>query len=254
MALRPDTSLTPEDKRARALAAQEDVLLREVDDAVRQDQYADAAQRYGRPALIAVAIVLALFGGYLFWDNRQSSAKEADSEKLVSALDQVERGNLASGDAALAAVIADGNPGAGTAARLLKAGIALEQSKPAEAAALYDQVSADGDAPKALRDLATIRAVATRYDSMKPADVVAKLKPLAIPGNAYFGPAGELVAMAYLDQGNQAEAGALFAAIAKDKKTSDTLRSRTRQMAGLLGVDAIDDVDTVLSESTATPQ
>ena len=254
MALRPDSSLTPEEKKARASAAQEDVLLREVDDAVRQDQYADAAKRFGRPALIAVAIVLAAFGGYLFWENRQNAAREADSEKLVSALDQVERGNLASGDAALAPVIADGGPGARAAARLLKAGIAMEQSKPAEAAALYDQVAADGDAPQALRDLATIRGVAARYDTLKPSDVIGKLKPLAVPGDPFFGPAGELVAMAYLDQGNQAEAGALFAAIAKDDAVPATLRSRTRQMAGLLGVDAIDDVDTVLSESTATPK
>ena len=62
---------------------------------------------------------------------------------------------------------------------------------------------------------------------------------------------GLSVAMAYLDQGNTAEAGALFAAIAKDKGTSETLRSRTRQMAGLLGVDAIDDVDTVLNRPQA---
>ncbi len=254
MALRPDSSLTPDEKRARAQAAQEDVLLREVDDAVRQDQYAEAAQRYGKPALIAVALVLAGFGGYLLWDNRQNAAREADSEKLVGALDRVERGDLPGGDAALAPLIADGNAGAKAAARLLKAGIAMEQNKPAEAAALYDQVAADGDAPQALRDVATIRAVAARYDTMKPSDVVARLKPLAVPEGPFFGPAGELVAMAYLDQGNQAEAGALFAAIAKDDQTSDTLRSRTRQMAGLLGVDAIEDVDTVLRDSVAAPQ
>lgn len=253
MALPPDTVPTPDDKRARSQAAQEDVLLREVDDAVRQDQYADAAKRYGRPALIAVALVLAAFGGYLFWQNQQAAGREADSEKLVSALDSVEQGDLVSGDKALAPVIADGNPGAVAAAQLLKAGIALEQAKPAEAAALFDKVAADGDAPQALRDIATIRAVTARYDTMPPADVVAKLKPLAVPGNAFFGPAGELVAMAYLDQGKQAEAGALFASIARDKGTPDSLKTRARQMAGLLGVDAIDDVDTVIGNRAATP-
>ncbi|MFA9201418.1 MAG: tetratricopeptide repeat protein [Cypionkella sp.] len=254
MALRPDSSLTPDQKRARAAAAQEDVLLREVDDAVRQDQYAEAAQRFGKPALAAVALVLAAFGGYLFWNSRQDAAREADSERLVGALDKVEGGDLPGGDAALAPLIADGGDGARAAARLLKAGIALEQAKPAEAAALFDQVAADGDAPQALRDVATIRAVAARYDTMKPAEVIARLKPLAVPGGPFFGPAGELVAMAHLDQGQQAEAGALFAAIARDDDTSDTLRARTRQMAGLLGVDAIEDVDTVLRAGAATPQ
>lgn len=249
MALPPATPETAEEKRARAAAAQEDVLLREVDDAVRQDQYAEAAQKYGKPITAAVLLGLAAFGGYLFWESRQGAGYEADSEALVGAMDQVERGNLASGDAALAPLVADGNPGAKAAAEMLKAGIALEQNKPAEAAAIFDRVAADGDAPQLYRDLATIRGVTARYDSMKPADVVAKLKPLAVPGNAWFGPAGELVAMAYLDQGKQAEAGALFAAIAKDDATPETLKSRTRQMAGLLGVDAIDDVDTVIQQA-----
>jgi hypothetical protein len=60
--------------------------------------------------------------------------------------------------------------------------------------------------------------------------------------------------MAYLDQGKNAEAGALFAAISKDKNTSDSMKSRTRQMAGLLGVDAIDDVDTVIRKPAAAAQ
>lgn len=251
MALPPDTVPSPDDKRARAQAAQEDVLLREVDDAVRQDQYADAAKRYGRPALIAVALVLAAFGGYLFWQSQRGAGREADSEKLVAALDSVEQGDLVGGDKALAPVIADGHAGAAAAAQLLKAGIAMEQAKPAEAAALFDKVAADGDAPQALRDIATIRAVTARYDTLKPADVVTRLKPLAVPGNAFFGPAGELVAMAYLDQGKQAEAGALFAAVARDKNTPDSLKTRARQMAGLLGVDAIDDVDTVIGNPAA---
>lgn len=249
MALPPATPETAEDKRARAAAAQEDVLLREVDDAVRQDQYAQAAQKYAMPITAAVVLGLAAFGGYLFWESRQGVGYEADSEVLVGAMDQVERGNLASGDTALAPLVADGNPGAKAAAEMLKAGIALEQNKPAEAAAIFDRVAADGDAPQLYRDLATIRGVTARYDTMKPADVVAKLKPLAVPGNAWFGPAGELVAMAYLDQGKQAEAGALFAAIAKNDATPETLKSRTRQMAGLLGVDAIDDVDTVIQQA-----
>ncbi|WP_120717523.1 tetratricopeptide repeat protein [Tsuneonella amylolytica] len=254
MALPPSTVANPDDKRARANAAQEDVLLREVDDAVRQDQYAEAAQKYGKPLTAAVLLGLAAFGGYLYWENHQKGVREADSEALVSAMDQVERGNLASGDTALAPVISDGNPGAKAAAELLKAGIALEQNKPAEAATIFERVAADDAAPQAYRDLATIRAVTARYDTMKPADVIARLKPLATPGNPWFGPAGEIVGMAYLDQGNQAEAGALFAAIAKDANTSDTLKSRMRQMAGLLGVDAIDDVDTVIRQTgTATP-
>jgi hypothetical protein len=250
VALPPDPT-TAEEKRARAAAAQDEVLLREVDDAVRQDQYAEAAQKYGKPLMGVVVIALAAFGGYLWWSGHRTAGQERDSEALIQAMDQVEKGNLTSGDTALAPLVADGKGGVKAAAELLKAGIAMEQSKPAEAAAIYDRVAADGSAPQSFRDVATVRGVAARYDTMKPADVVARLKPLAVPGNPWFGPAGEMVAMAYLDQGKNAEAGALFAAIAKAKDTPDTLKARTRQMAGLLGVDAIDDVDTVIKQSGA---
>ena len=78
--------------------------------------------------------------------------------------------------------------------------------------------------------------------------MIDRLKPLATPGNPWFGSAGELVAMAYLKQGKQDLAGPLFAAIAKDEDVPQTLRSRTRQMAGLLGYDAVVDVDETLAE------
>lgn len=248
MALPPDRTLPAEDKRAKRKAAEEDVLLREVDDAVRQDQYAEFGRKYGRPLLVALVVVLVAFGAFLFWQSRQEAALEKDSEALVGALDQVESGNLDSGSASLDPLIADGSDAARTAAMMLKGGIAMQQGNESQAGELFAQVAGDSDAPPAMRDLATIRAVAAQYDTMEPAEVVARLKPLAVPGNAWFGSSGELLAMAYLEQGKNAEAGALFAAIAKDDETPESLRSRARQMSGLLGVDAIEDVDEVLEE------
>ena len=70
----------------------------------------------------------------------------------------------------------------------------------------------------------------------------------ATPGNAWFGSAGEMVAMAYLKQGKENLAGPLFAAIAKDDEVPQSLRTRTRQLAGLLGYDAVEDVDETLAE------
>lgn len=244
MALIPSKTPTADEKKA----AQDDVLLREIDDAVREDQYADFARRYGKPIIGAVVAGLIGFAGYLWWDGHNEGQLEADSEQLVSALDQIEAGNLDTGAATLDTLIAEGNDGAAAMARLLRAGIALEKDQPAEAAKLYAQVAAADDIPPALRDLATVREIAATYDSRKPDEVIARLKPLAVPGNPYFGSAGEMVAMAYLQQGKRREAGTLFSEIAKDDTVPDGLRSRSRQMAGLLGVDAIEDVDEILEE------
>ncbi|MFN4112737.1 MAG: tetratricopeptide repeat protein [Sphingomonadaceae bacterium] len=245
MALTPSTTKTTEEKKA----AQDEVLMREIDDAVREDQLADFVARYGKQIIGVVVAGLLAFAGYLWWDSRQEAALEADSEQLVSALDQIEAGDLDTGAATLDVLIAEGNDGTAAMARLLRAGVALEQGKPADAARLFAEVAGSSKVPPALRDLAIVREVATTYDTLKPEQVVARLKPLAVPGNPYFGSAGEMVAMAYLEQGKRKEAGMLFAEIAKSEEAPEGLRSRARQMAGLLGVDAIEDVNKVLEES-----
>jgi hypothetical protein len=250
LALPPNSDPNRPDKSADRAAAEQEVLLREIDDAVRQDQLAGAARRYGRPVLAFVIAGLAAFAGYLWWHERQEAQLEAASEGLVRALDQFDAGNFAPGEAALAPVAQSGSEGAKAASQLLKAGLALQQARKDEAIRLYAAVAADNGAPKPYRDLASIREVAANFDAMKPEDVVSRLKPLAVPGNPWFGSAGELVGIAYLKQGRTELAGPLFAAIAKSEDVPETLRSRARQMSGLLGVDAVVDVDAAVGNVT----
>jgi len=246
VALRPGTEKSPEEKQAELQAAQDEVLMREIDDAVRQDEYLRFVQTYGRPLLGVLIAGLVAFGGYLIWDGRKEAALEKSSENLIAAMDQLGAGNLDSANSA-AAALADGSSGAAQASALmLQAGTALQNGKPDEAAKIYAQISGNQELPSALRDLATVREAAITFDKLDPGELIAKLKPLAVPGNAYFGSAGEMVAMAYLEQGKRKEAGTLFGEIAKSEDVSESLRARARQMAGLLGVDAIEDVDKFL--------
>lgn len=220
--------------------------MREIDDAVRQDDTLQFFQKYGVMLGSAVALILVGMLGYWWWDSTSEAALEAQSEAVVSALDSVEAQDFAGADEKVAGLVDDGSIGSRTVSRFLQAGAALEQGESARAVELFASVAADTEAPQALRDLALIREVSTNFDDRKPEDVIAKLEGLAVPGNAYFGSAGELVAIAHLEAGNREKAGALFSAISQDEEMPETLRNRTRQMAGLLGVDAIEDVEELL--------
>lgn len=248
MALPPKTTTeTHQEKLQRRKEAEETALMREVDDAVRQGDLENFGERYGKPLIaLVVVLVLALAVYLMWWQPSQRAAAEARSETLVSALDNVEAGNLQTAYDALEALAADGSDAAAVNARLLRGGIAAQQGRTEDALAIFDELANDTAAPEELRNLALIRKVATGFDTMDKAAVLAALQPLAVPGEPFFGSAGELVAMAYLDQGKRNEAGALFAAIAKDDDVPESLRSRSRQMAGVLGVDAIEDVDALL--------
>ena len=222
--------------------------MREVDEAVRHEQVGSAFQKYAIPGGILLVVVLIALGAWLYWDNRREAEMERRSEELVAAIDELEAGNLSVADEELAPLVEQGGPGAAAAAAMLRAAIALEQGRDEEAVQLYDRVISDGDAPEILRNVALIRSVAARYEELDAQEVIDRLGPLATAGSPWFGSAGELVAMAYLAQGRQDQAGPLLAQIATDEQVPQTLRSRTRQMAGLLGYDAVEDVEEALAQ------
>ena len=218
------------------------MFLREVDEAVRQDELEGFFTRYGKPLLALIVVGLIAFGGYLYWDHRQSQQHERDAETFIQALDSVKRGNLDDSRSKLQSLADEGSAGSAAAARLMLAGVALEQNRKADALKLYGEVAKDDKAPQPLRDLATIREVGANFDAMKPQDVVDRLKPYAAPGNPWFGVAGEMVGMAYLKMDRKDQAAPLFAAIAKDEGVDPGLRSRSRQLAAVLGADPLEDV------------
>jgi hypothetical protein len=200
---------------------------------------------------VIVAGLLGL-GGWLWYDNHRNTVAGEQGEVLTQALDKLEVRNLKAATEDVAPLVKDGSDGYRASARMLQAGVLSEQGKTDEAAKAFAALAADTALPQAYRDLATIREVSLTFDKIGADKVVERLKPLAIPGNAWFGSAGELVGIAYMKQGKNDLAGAMFAQIAKDEAVPDSLRRRTRQMAGLLGVDAVEDPGAVKVIQRAT--
>ena len=244
MALLPnrDSSKAAE-RKAKTKAAQDDALMREVDDAVRTDQYRHIWGNYGAYIIGAVVLVLVIFAAILFFTGQSESDREKESEALVTALDQLEAGNVKQADEALAPLAEDGEGGAKAQAQMLRAGIAQEEGRTKDAIALFEEVAANGDAPESIRDLAELRAVLAGYDTLKPAEVIRRVTPLAQEGEPFYGTAAEVLAMAHLEAGDEKKAGALFAKLAENEDVPETIRGRARQMASVLGVDAVGDVD-----------
>jgi hypothetical protein len=222
---------------AKREAAQQDGFLREVDEALREEQFFDGLRRYGRPLALIIGIGLAALAGYLWWDSSVKAKAAEQSERITLALDRLEAGAADAAARDLEGLAKEGSAGSRVAAAMTLAAIAQQQGKSDDAAKRFAAIAADATMPQPYRDLAAVREVTIRFDAMKPDQVVARLKPLAVPGKPFFGSAGELVAMAYLAQGKTDLAGALFAQIGKDKTAPDSLRARARQMASGLGYD-----------------
>jgi hypothetical protein len=213
-------------------------FVREVDENLRRDQAQDFLKKNGPWIIGAVLLFLAAVAGYLYWQDRQLKASEADTEKLNEVMMEIGGGQIATAEKDLPALQGSKSQGISAAARLTHAALLLDKSDRKAAIDEYRAVANDKDLAQPYRDVAMIRLTALEFDQIKPEDVIARLDPLAKPGNPWFGSAGELTAMAMLKQGKKSEAGRMFAAMAADNQVPTTIRSRAVQIAGTLGVDA----------------
>ena len=211
-------------------------FLREVDEAVRQDQLLGIWQRYGRLISGGVIGALALFGGYLLWQNHKQQQSGEVAESAQKVLMAAARNSTPEGKA-LATISDARQPGYRAIAQMVKAGAALQKGDSKGASAIFATMAGDETLAKPYRDLALIRQTALNFDQMSPQQVVDRLKPLAVPGEPWFGTAGEMTAIAYMKMGKPGLAGSLFSAISKDKLVPQSVRSRAGQMAAVLGIE-----------------
>jgi hypothetical protein len=213
-------------------------FIREVDDELRREQALTIWKRYGRWIIGLVVGGLALFAGYLWWQNDRETKRGVEGEQLSTALDDLAAGKIDAAKGQLDTLSASKNVGVSASSKLANAAILLSKNDSAGAAKAYAAIAADATLDQPYRDLAVVRQTAAEFDTLKPEEVVARLKPLAAPGNPWFGSAGEMTGIAYLKMGKNDLAGAMFGAVAKDNAVPESIRERVVQLAGTLGVDA----------------
>ncbi len=221
-------ALTPQNNEA---------FLREVDDELRRDQMMTFWERYGRWTIAGIVVALAAFAGFLYWQHRQTEAAGVQGEQLQTAYDALGNSQPDQAATTLAPIAASNRDGYKALALMTQADILLSKQQDKAAAAKFAGIVADTSIAQPFRDLALIRQTTAEFDALKPQVVIERLRPLAVAGNPYFGSAGELVAMAYLNSGRKDLAGQMFGQIATDETVPETIRQRAVQMAGSMGVD-----------------
>ncbi|WP_415643052.1 tetratricopeptide repeat protein [Sphingomonas antarctica] len=212
--------------------------MREVDDELRRDQAMGLWRRWGRIAIVAIVVGLIAFGGWLFWRNQQYEARGVEGEQMAQSLQKLEANDVTGATALLTPLAASKTNGYRATAQLALAATALDKGDVDGAAKRYAAIAADTSLDQPFRDLAIIRQTAAEYDKLTPAQVVDRLRPLAVPGNSFFGSAGEMTGIAYMRMGKPKVAGTMFAAMAIDQGVPEAMRSRAVQLAAANGVDA----------------
>jgi hypothetical protein len=215
-----------------------EAFLREVDEELRRDELTRFWKRWGRILVLAIALGLIAFGGWLWWRDYQTKQAGAEGEKLTAAVEQLSRNQVPQAAPALTELSQSDRPGYRAAAQMAQGAIAAQRGDVQAAVAAFSAVEKNTEVAPVLRELALIRQTTVEFDTLSPAQVIARMQPLAQKGSPWFGSAGELVAVAHLKAGRTAQAGAIFAALAADPAVPASIRSRAAQMASVTGVDA----------------
>jgi len=181
---------------------------------------------------MAVAVVAAA-GGWQLWTRYQHRQDAAAAARFVAAQD---------GGSALPVLdqlAASGPEGYKTLARLRAATLKANAGDLPGAESLWNAVASDSGADSLLRDFASLMATGRDLDHGDPAQLEARLKPLADPSNAWSSLAREQLAMLDLRQGRVEEARKTLQSLSIDIDAPSGLRARASALlTGLGGQDA----------------
>jgi hypothetical protein len=221
--------------------AGERIRVVDIFDEVEEDLRAERAEKLLKKyawliIALAVATVGAVAGWQLWgrWQNQRDIAAAARYVAVQTAIDQP--GTSPADQFATLGQLAAGAPeGYKTLARLRAAGLKADAGDLQGAVALWNEVAADSNADRLLRDLASLLTTQRQLDSGDPAQLESRLKPLAEPGNAWSALAREQLAMLDLRQGKLDDARKKLRMLSVDIDAPSGLRARAGALVAGLG-------------------
>ena len=214
--------------------AEPDTFLREVDEAVRHDQYKKLWDRYGVVALGAAALIVVGVAGYKGWSYWQEKRAQDAGAKFSQALLMEDGADAAKAREMLTALAESGPEGYRVLARFQLAAAETQAGDIDKAVADYDALAIDPGVDPILQGHATLQAAALLLDKADYAQMERRLKGLVDSNSAWRFSARELLGLSAYRLNNMREAERQFSALIGDQGTPPNLRERADMMLALI--------------------
>jgi len=211
-----------------------DSFLREVDEAVRHDQYKKLWDRYGIVALGAAALIVVGVAGYKGWSYWQEKRAQDAGTNFTQALLMEDGADAAKAGEMLTALAESGPDGYRVLARFQLAAAEAKAGDLDKAVADYDALAIDPGVDPILQGHATLQAAALRLDKADYAEMERRLKGLVDSNSAWRFSARELLGLSAYRLNNMREAERQFSALIGDQGTPPNLRERADMMLALI--------------------
>lgn len=205
--------------------APNDEFIREVDDEYRRDRVAQIWKRYNGLIIGGLLVMLALVGGWRYWEHAQETRAQEAGARFEEALRLSRDEKSDESKAAFEALAKEADGGYGLLARFRLAA-ELGQNSAEDGATAYDALAGDSKLAPLWQDLARLRAAWLRLDTAEASNVRPPLERLAVPTNPWRHSARELLGLSGLKTGEMDFAGKWFDQIAADRETPQSLKQR----------------------------
>jgi hypothetical protein len=208
-------------------------IFDEVEEDLRAERARKLAQRWSGAAVGVVLVALAATGAWQAWrwNETRQAATAAETYLTLHRSTEREGADLATSGNGFAALARESPAGYRTLARLRAAALKAESGDAAGAQALWREVATDNDADQLYRDLATLLSVTHALDSGDPAQLAARIAPLAAEGNPWRASAREAQALIAIRRGATDEARRMLEALASDQAAPQGVRERAQRVA-----------------------
>jgi len=222
--------------------ADSDSFVQEVTEEVRRDAMYAAWRKYGPFIVGAIALVVVGTAAQSWWKNSQLDDMREAGGAFIEAQDVEQPEKAAEAFLALSSE-AEGDYAA--MARLRAAASFGAAGDVDRAVEEYQAVATMPEIDKRLADLAKLRMIMIRSDTMDPAEMLDGLKPLANVGEPWRSLALEFSAAAHVRNGDSDAAVDALVTLATDETTTPAVQARAREMIAALGATAPEPVTTI---------
>ena len=211
-----------------------DLLIREVDEDLRQENLTKIWKKYGALMVAgAVSAILAVAGTQAWQTWRHNQNLDA-SQRFTEALSQLDQGDKAKGIDALQALAGNGTDGYRLLAEMKLAQVKLTDGDSQGAIALYDKVAVNGGVDDVYRNMALLKSAYLKLSLGEVGGVEPMVTPLAAESSPWRHSAREVLALLALKGGDTAKAQDWLRKIADDVAAPAGVRGRAAELLAAL--------------------
>lgn len=213
----------PVPKKPKRHDNDDESIIREIEEAVKKEQYAKFAKKHAGLVAVVIFILAAVLIGGKAWKDKQHENAKAAGEKIYLAL------NNEDFDPALLASTASDD--VNQISELTKARLLAENDKNDEAEKLYSKIAANENYDAAIRELATLNRISLQINSgVNNKQIKSDLELIANNGKVFKYTAQEMLAAYELQFGKPENAKKIFEKLIADKNTPSGIMLRAKQI------------------------